>query len=220
MWLETSDETVSGVFLYDSSERVGSVYTKSREVFDYFYNLKPLRCLFAEMKTEHENEIYNIYNINLKDAAIVHRFSYEISMAENKHVEEIEKFMISAYPEINRHWVNVALENGDKCFTVRLNNEIAGLGWVSFVNGVGRLHDLYVKPQFRRMGIGEDILYARLLWLKSKRAHLAFSEISQNNLPSSRIALKANMTTSGQLFQYFKRYIDTGKMNKKVGKVI
>jgi len=79
------------------------------------------------------------------------------------------------------------------------------LGWLSIVNGVGRLHSLHVKPQFRRIGIGEDILFARLLWLRSKRARSAFSEISRDNPPSSRIAMKGRMMPSGTIFQYFKK---------------
>jgi GNAT superfamily N-acetyltransferase len=113
-------------------------------------------------------------------------------MADDGQIGEIERFMVLAHPGMNRRWTRVALKNGDKCFTVRLDNEIAGLGWVSFVRGIGRIHSLFVKPQFRKLGIGEDILHARLLWLKSKHA-------------SSRIASKAQMKPCGQVFQYFKK---------------
>jgi ribosomal protein S18 acetylase RimI-like enzyme len=201
----TSEGTISGVFLYDDSEKVGTICTRSREVFDCFYGLKPFDFLFAEMRTEVESEIYDIYTIDLENTAVVHRFSHEISIAEKGHIDEIEQFMVSTHPRINKRWVNVALKNGDRCFIVRLSNEIAGLGWLSFVNGVGRIHSLFVKPQFRRIGIGEDILYARLLWLKSKHALSAFSEISRYNSSSSRIAMKAQMRASGQIFQYFKK---------------
>jgi GNAT superfamily N-acetyltransferase len=204
----TSEGAVSGIFTYDGSERVGTVYTRSREVFDYFYGLKPFNFLFAEMRTEAESEIYDIYTVDLEDLAIVHRFSHEISITDKGHVDEIEQFMVSTHPGINRKWVNVALKNGDRCFFVRLGNEIAGLGWLSLVNGIGRLHSLYVKPQFRRIGIGEDILFARLLWLKLKHARSAFSEISHYNLSCSRIAMKGHMSVSGQVFQYFSKNLD------------
>jgi ribosomal protein S18 acetylase RimI-like enzyme len=200
-----SDGTVSGVFMYDDFEKVGTIYTRSREVFDYFYELKPFNFLFAEMKTEVESEVYDIYTVDLENLAVVHRFSHEISIAEKEQRDEIERFMVSTHPGINPRWVNVALKNGDRCFTVRLSNEIAGLGWFSIVNGIGRLHSLYVKPQFRRIGIGEDILYARLLWLKLRHARSAFSEISRYNFSCSRIALKGHMSVSGQVFQYFKK---------------
>ena len=207
----TSEGAVSGIFIYDDSERVGTIYTRSREVFDYFYGLKPFNLLFAEMRTEVESEIYDIYTVDLENLDIVHRFSHEISIAEEEHKDEIERFMVSAHPGINRRWVSVALKNGDRCFIVRLSNEIAGLGWLSIVNGIGRLHSLYVKPQFRRIGIGEDILYARLLWLKSKHARSAFSEIFRYNFPCSRIAMKGGMRVSGQVFQYFNKDLDRKK---------
>jgi len=212
---KTSEGALSGIFIYDDFERGGTVYTRSREVFEYFYELKPFAFLFSEMKTELENEIYDIYTIDIKNLALVHRFSYEISTADNENAAEIEQFMSLTHLGINKKWVKVALKNGDRCFIVRLSNEIAGLGWVSLVNCIGRLHSLYVKPQFRRIGIGEDILNARLLWLKSKRAHSVFTEISRNNIPSSNNVLKAKMKASRVVFQYFKKDLAKKKELKK-----
>jgi GNAT superfamily N-acetyltransferase len=210
----TPDGITSGLFMYDGSEKSGTIYTKSREIFDYFYELKPFNWLFSEMKTEHKNEIYDIYTVDIENLDFVHKFSYEISMAEKGHIDEIERFMASTHPGINKRWVSVALKNGDRCFIVRLNNEIAGLGWASLVNEVGRLHSLYVKPRFRRIGMGEDILNARLLWLKSKHARSAFCEISCYNVASSGNVMKAHMRVSGQVFQYFKRDLDRKKETK------
>ena len=78
----TSEGAISGIFMYDDSEKLGTIYTQSREVFDYFYELKPFNFLFAEMRSEVENEIYDIYTVDLENHAIAHRFSHEISMAE------------------------------------------------------------------------------------------------------------------------------------------
>jgi GNAT superfamily N-acetyltransferase len=201
----TPEDNVSGIFIYDDFEKVGTVYTRSRQVFDYFCGLKPFNFVFAELRTEIESEIYDIYTIDLENHNIAHSFSHEISMADERQIGEIERFMVLAYPGMNRRWIRVALKNGDKCFVVRLDSEIAGLGWVSFVKNIGRIHSLFVKPQFRRLGIGEDILYARLMWLKSKHARSAFSEISRFNSSSVRITLKARMMVCGQVFQYFKK---------------
>ena len=201
----TSDDNVSGIFIYDDFEKVGTVYTRSREVFDYFYGLKPFDFLFSELETEIDREIYDIYTIGLENHGIVHWFSYEISISDREQIDEIERFMILAYPGMNKRWVRVALKNGDRCFFVRLGSEIAGLGWVSLVERIGRIHSLFVKPQFRRLGIGEDILYARLMWLKSKHTRSAFLETSRYNSPSLRIAMKAGMRVRGQVFQYFKK---------------
>ena len=202
---KNDDDAVSGLFIYDDAEKAGSIYTTSQEVFDYFYRLKPFNYLFSEFKTDLENEVYNIYVINLDGFTFDHIFSHEISVADNGDADEIEKFMCLTHPRINRRWAKVALKNGDRCFTVRLGDKIAGLGWCSLVNGVGRLHSLFVKQQFRRLGMGDDILAARLLWLKSRRARWVFSEISQYNFSCSRIAIKERMKVSGQIYQYFKK---------------
>lgn len=199
------DSVVSGLFIYDSSEKCGTIFTRSREVFDYFYHLKPFNSLFAELKTEHENETFDIYSMNLDTRVMDHGFSHEISIAEPADIKAIDRFMRLTHPGINPNWVKVALSDEEKCFTVKLSDEIAGLGWASFANGIGRLHSLFVAPQFRRMGIGRDLFYARLLWLKSLHARSAFSEISQLNSASSRIALNGNMIVSGQVFEYFRK---------------
>ncbi len=199
----------SGLFLYDDYEKAGSIFTGSREVFDYFYRLKPFKSIYAELQTEHPKEIYDIHTIDLQNNSLDHTFSHAISVADREQIEEIRQFMLSTHPGTNPRWIDVAFRNGDKCVTVRLGDEIAGVGWLSLVNGIGRLHSLFVKPRFRKIGVGLDILFARLLWLKSKHARMALSEISVNNLQSSRISIRGGMKVSGQVYQYFKT--ETGK---------
>ena len=200
------DGTVTGLFIYDGDEKSGTIFTRSPQIFEYFHDLKPFESLFAEIKAGPTCEPYDIFTTNLDENAVDHRFSHPISIEEEYRRDEIRQFIASTHPGSNKNWVDVALNNGEKCFTVRLEEGIAGLGWASMTNAIGRLHTLFVKPQFRRLGIGEDLVFARLLWLKSKGAHSAFSEISRENGASSRIAIKAKMKASGQLFQYFKKY--------------
>ena len=201
---ETADGEGSGLFLYDDYEKAGSIFTRSREVFDYFYKLKPFKSIYAELQTEHPKEVYDIHTIDLENSSLEHTFSHAVSVADMEQIKEIQQFMLSTHPGTNPRWLDVALRNGDRCVTVRFGDEIAGVGWLSLVNGIGRLHSLFVRPRFRRIGVGLDILFARLLWLKSKSARLALSEISVNNLESSRISTRGGMKVSGQVYQYFK----------------
>jgi ribosomal protein S18 acetylase RimI-like enzyme len=211
---KTEAGMLCGIFIYDGSEKSGTIYTQQREVFEFFYALKPFNYLFSELQTELENEIYDIYTINFESLSLAHRFSYEISLVDSTQEAEIERFMALTHPRINKNWVHVALKSGERCFSVRLDDQVAGLGWVSLVNGIGRLHSLFVKPQFRRMGIGEDILNARLLWLKANHAYSAFCEISRLNVASAKNVMKAQMSVSKQVYQYFQN----NKNNKKVEK--
>lgn len=201
---KTASGIGSGLFLYDDYEKAGSIFTRSREVFDYFYRLKPSKSIYAELQTEQPKEVYDIYTVDLEDKSLDHKFSHAVSVADREQIEDIRQFMLSTHPGTNPRWIDVALRNGDKCVIVRLGDEISGVGWVSLVNNIGRLHSLFVKPRFRKISVGLDVLFARLLWLKSKNARMALSEISVNNLQSSRIAVRGGMKVSGQVYQYFK----------------
>jgi GNAT superfamily N-acetyltransferase len=208
-----SEGGLLGVFIYDDFERRGAIFTKQRAVFDYFYRLKTFNFLFSELKTELENEVYDIYSLNLKGHVVSHRFSYEISPTKTDEIAGVERFMFQTHLGINGRWVRVALDNGERYFLVRLSNELAGIGWVSLVNGVGRLHSLYVRPQYRRLGIGEDILNARLLWLKANNAQSVFTEIARSNLASSNNITKAHLKPTGEVYQYYRKPECTNKEN-------
>jgi ribosomal protein S18 acetylase RimI-like enzyme len=193
---------VSGAFIYDAFERTGTIFTRSTDVFERFYNLRPFGFLFSELKTSSEHETYDIFSLNLDASESGHRFAHEVTVATRNEIEEIDRFMTLTHQGINRKWVRTAFAQGEKCVLVRAGSDIAGLGWVSLVSGIGRLHSLYVKPRFRGLGIGQDIFFARLMWLKSKRATSAFSEISRDNGASMRIAVKGQMRVIGQTFLY------------------
>ena len=194
-----SSGEIVGLFLYDDYEKTGSIYTQFIDIFDYFCKLKPSSLLYAEIDTNKiAREVFDIFMSNL-EGTLGHVFKYEISSPK---LEEIEQFMRYTHPNLNPSWTRVALNNGDKCFTIKLDGKIVGCGWASSVNGMGRLHTLYVSQQYRRMGIGEDLLYARLLWLKLNGNKLAFSEISENNIASSMVSRKANMFPRGHVYMY------------------
>jgi len=198
----TPDGVISGVFVYDDCERTGTIYTRSRQAFDYFYGLRKFDTIFAEFKTRRENEIYDIYSVDLDGLALDHKFSHGIAVADERNASEVEQFMAATHPGTNRKWAKVGFRNAERCLVIRLGDGIAAAGWVSLVNGIGRLHSLFVRPQYRGMGMGEDIMFARLLWLKSRRARSAFSEISRDNHSSSRIAMKGQMKVIGQVYGY------------------
>src|SRR5213594_445535 len=209
---KTPNGSISGLFTYDDFEKTGTIYTQSRKVFDHFYGLKPFSILWSELRTEHESETYDLYTLNLDNQTITHSFNHPIIIAEDKHAAEIERFMAFNNPGINSRWVRVALQNGDKCFLVRFQNDIAGDAWLSHVNRIGRLYSLYVKHQSRSIGIGGALLLSSLLWLNANHAHSAFSEISRNNPASVRVSMRGHMSATGQVYQYLGK--DHGLQNR------
>ena len=121
----SSEGEKNGLFIYDNYEETGTVFTKSREVFDYFYNLKPSSYIFSELEVaELPKEVWNIWQLDVDKAPSNYRFKHQVSMDHD--VKEIEQFMASTQPETNKKWISVALKNGDKCFVVKIgkNTEV------------------------------------------------------------------------------------------------
>jgi hypothetical protein len=191
----------NGLFIYDGYEATGTIFAKSREVFDDFYPLKPSSYIFSEYEAaEHPKEVWNIWQLDVDKAPLNHRFKHHVNMENN--VEEIERFMAHTQPETNRKWISVALRNGDKCFVVRIANRIVGMAWMTIVGEVARSHGLYVEPQFRRMGIMKDNLQARLIYLRSRHVRTLINEIPESNTPSSSHAANAGEKIVGKIFLY------------------
>lgn len=201
----------NGLFIYDAYEATGTVFTKSREVFDLFYKLKPSSYIFSEVEVgELPKEDWNIWQLDVDKVSLSHKFKYHVSMDDD--VQEIEKFMMATQPETNRKWISVALNNGDKCFVVKIANRIVGIAWMSIVDGVARSHSLYVEPRFRRMGVMRDNLEARLIYLKSRHVHTLINEISESNVPSYSHAAKVGEKVVGKLFLYMSPDTDDNLM--------
>jgi hypothetical protein len=198
---QNSEGNKNGLFIYDGYEATGTIFTKSREAFDYFYDLKPSSYIFSELEVaEHPREVWNVWQLDVDKAPLDHRFKHLVIMDHD--VSEIEQFMAATQPETNRQWVRVALQNGDKCFVVKIANRIVGIAWMTIVGGVARSHGLYVEPQFRRMGITRDNFQARLIYLKSRQVHTLINEIAESNVASSAHAAGIGEKIVGKIFLY------------------
>ncbi len=198
---KSSDGHKNGLFIYDGYEATGTIFTRSKEVFDHFYQLKPSSYIFSEYEAaEYPKEDWNIWQLDVDKAPLNHKFKHHVNIENN--VEEIERFMAAAQPETNRKWIKVALRNGDKCFVVRIANRIVGMAWMTIAGGVARSHGLYVEPQFRRRGIMRDNLQARLIYLKSRHVHTLINEIPESNVASSSHASRAGEKIVGKIFLY------------------
>jgi L-amino acid N-acyltransferase YncA len=202
VYLSSDSEGKNGLFIYDNYEMTGTIFTKSREVFDYFYKLKPSSYIFSELEaSDLPKEVWNLWQLDVTKAKVLdHRFRYHVSMESDR--VELEKFTAKTQPETNVHWVRVALENGDKCFVTKIGNRIVGIAWMEIVDGFARSHGLYVEPQFRKKGIMKDNFEARLIYLKSRSVHTLINEIAESNLSSVSHATKIGEKVVGKIYLY------------------
>lgn len=196
------DSNVGGMLLYDDVEKSGSIFTSSREMLDSLLKLKEKMAFFSELQLGLRKENYLIYTLDMTGYTFSHRFDHEVRVAGEDDMAEILGLMTSSYSRINARWIRIASAAGEKCFMVRTDNGIEGAAWLSVVGGKGRLHSLVVSPQFRKQGVGTDLLFARLLWLSTIGGRFAFSEIAESNRASRAIALSGGMREAGVMYQY------------------
>ena len=191
----------NGLFIYDRFEATGTIFTKSRDVFDAFFGLKPSSYIFSEVEAgDLPRELWNIWQLDVDKAPLEHTFRYHVSI--DHYAEEIERFMAITQPETNPRWIRVALKNGDRCFVVKVGGRIVGMAWMSITGDVARSHGLYVEPPFRRKGVMKDNLHARLVYLRSRHVHTLINEIAESNAPSSAHATKIGEKIVGKIFLY------------------
>ena len=196
----SSDGKITGLFTYDGYEQTGTIFTKSPGVFNHFFHLRNVLSVFSELEVGKSAGSFDILTRDINHLEVERKFKHEVTI-ENK-LREIERFMSLTIQGLNPKWVRVAHRNGDRCFAVRIGDEIAGIAWLSLVDGIGRVTSLYVKPQYRKTGIASDLFYARLLYLKSKNAKSYFAEIAHDNEPALKHALKVGMSVAGKVFEY------------------
>src|SRR5437016_13026703 len=58
----TSEGNISGLFVYDCSEKTGTIYTISKEAVDYFYELIHANFLLPELMADQAREVYVFYS--------------------------------------------------------------------------------------------------------------------------------------------------------------
>jgi putative acetyltransferase len=76
-------------------------------------------------------------------------------------IEELEAHLASLYPAESRHGYSVdqLLREGVAFFVIRVNNAPAGCGGVKLVDaGYGEIKRMYIRPQFRGLGLAKLML--------------------------------------------------------------
>ena len=195
-------DLVECLYIFDTVERIGTVFTDSTDLLNHYMDKASDCSLFCELKAEVENEPFSILELDLSSSDLIHSFSNEVTLLGPTDVEEITNAMNSIFRGMNLRWVEAALRSGDRCFASMSGGEITGLGWGSIEDDTGHLISLGVKQRYRKAGIGTDILYARLLWMKELGVRKVFSEVSDYNLASRDIALKAGFIETGKIYLY------------------
>jgi hypothetical protein len=191
---------VTGILTFNAAERVASIFARERAVAEVLFSQREHLTVFSDFALSPGAETYQVYSTELPEWDGSHRFSHPVRAAVEADRVAILRFMQEMYGRVEESWLQSLPRPGEPCFLVEVEGQLAGVGWASVVNRNGRLHSLSVHPRYRRMHVGTDLWYARMLWTQQAGADRVLCEIADHNLASRAIATTGGMRPIGQIF--------------------
>jgi RimJ/RimL family protein N-acetyltransferase len=190
------------LLLTEPSERVASVFSRSVLVTEELLKGRSEPAFYAEVDLPRRRETYHVYCVSFGPTFPSHRFRYRVRIASSSDLAPVRDLARELWGQFNDRWFSGFARAPETCFLVEIDGVLAGMAWATGLGTHGRLHSLAVRPGYRRMGVGTDLLFARLLWLERTGAREAISEIAEQNLPSRAVAERAGMRPVGRIFLY------------------
>jgi GNAT superfamily N-acetyltransferase len=195
-------EGLAGLRLDDPVENVASIFTRSSGVARSFAPGSGGRPTYSDLVLGGPSDRYYVYAGRLGPDTPQHPFRHRVRPVEPGDRSRVLELMHELHGTADVRWFREAPSPEESGFLVQVGDRVAGAAWVAVVAGVARLHSLAVRPTFRRLGVGTDLLFARLLWARRAGARQVLSEISEANPASRRIAERGGMRPVGELFLY------------------
>ncbi len=202
---------VAAVVLTDAEEHVASVFTRSPGLAERLFRELPEAAVYSEHLLPAPREVFGIFGTALDSPPPVHSFRHAVRSAAPPDVESVRELLREVYGTVNDRWLRHASLEPEPCFVVEVGDRIVGAAWVSVAGARARFHSLTVRPGYRRLGVGADLLFARLLWAREAGLREAFSEISERNPVSRYLAESGGMVRVGELSLYSRAAPPTGR---------
>jgi GNAT superfamily N-acetyltransferase len=200
VWVSIDGGKVNGLLLYNHVEEVGSIFTRVRSVAESLYGLKKRAAMYSDFPLGASVETYLVLAVEAPFRMAAHRFRHPVRMARVTDRPAVARMLVEMYGRIDTSWLDIVPPREEACLVVEIDHAIAGAGWISLANGQGRLHSLSVRPRFRRIGVGTDLVHARIGWAREAGAQRVLTEISEQNVASLAIAMGGGMQRRGQIY--------------------
>jgi len=193
---------VGGLVVSDPVERVASVFSRSRSIAEWFVRGRGPSGMYSDFSFEPRGEVFDIFVTPPGAELPPHRFRHPIRPVVADDLPAVLELMREVYGGVNARWFEGLEATPEAGFIAEAGGRPVGAGWVSVVRNHARLHSLAVRASHRRMGLGTDLLFARLLWARRAGAIDVLSEISERNAASRSIAVRAGMRRVGEIYFY------------------
>ncbi|HTW76993.1 MAG TPA: GNAT family N-acetyltransferase [Thermoplasmata archaeon] len=190
---------VRGLLLFVPNERLGSVFARSAADLAALAATCGAAELYAELPEGVPVEEYDVWALELSGRPRARGLRHPVRAGRESDLPDVAALSGGGPPASELPWARSLWSSGDRVFLVDVGGRPVAAGWTGIAGEVGRLHSLVVHPAYRRLGIGADLLEARLRWLERAGVRRAISEVAESNVASQRIAERAGMRRSGRM---------------------
>ncbi len=202
--VEVAEEegAVRGLRLFGSSEGVGSGFTRERRIAERFLERMDEVGLYLEEPWRPGGQPIEVFAADLRDWAARERLRNPVRLGQREDLGGIRLLMRAELGPGVDPWLATLPRPEETAFLCEIDGRIVGVSWLSRVGPFARGHSFVVHPRFRGLGIGTDLLTARMLWLERTGARWVVSEIYDGNAASRKAAERAGMARVGEMFHF------------------
>jgi GNAT superfamily N-acetyltransferase len=193
---------VAGLVLTDPVERVATVFSRSRGKAAETVRARGRLGMYADFAFDPPGEAFDILRANPVDDLPTHRFRHRLRTFSRTDRPAVVDLLAEVHGAVNERWFDDLPTSTEVGFLAEVDGRLSGVAWISRVGDHARLHSLTVRPRYRRLGVGTDLLFARLLWARRQRVTDLLAEIGHGNVGSLTIAARGGLRPVGQIFFY------------------
>jgi GNAT superfamily N-acetyltransferase len=193
---------VHALYLESPAERVASVFTRDPSLAQALLNRPGPWGIFSDLRLPGERETYRIYRGALPGISAGHRFRHSVRLLRPPDLPAIEGLLREVLGVADPAWFRTLPAQVEQGFLVEVDGRIAGAAWATCLGNVGRLHSLAVRSPYRGLGVGADLLAARLLWLRERGTTEVLSEIAETIVASCALAERQGLVVAGEMYLY------------------
>ena len=196
------DGVVRGLSLFGSSEGVGSGFTRTRRIAERYLERMEPAGLYLEEPWRPGGEPVEVFAADLRDWQSEERIRNPVRIARPEDLPRIRLLMRGDLGPGVDTWLATLPRPDETAFLCEIDGRVVGVSWLSRVGVFARGHSFLVHPRFRGLGIGTDLLTARMLWLQSTGGRQVVSEIYDGNVASRTAAERAGMALVGRMYHF------------------
>lgn len=200
--IAVSGGSVCGLLLSGSSEEVGSGFTRIRSVARRYLDRRDAGGIYLEEPWTDGGEPVEVFAADLRDWASEVPLRHPVRMAQEADLPAIRRLMRAELGPGVDGWIATLPRPEETAFVGEVHGDIVGVSWLSRVGPFARGHSFVVHPRYRGLGLGTDLLTARMLWLQRTGGRQVVSEIYDGNAASMVAAERAGMSRVARLYHF------------------